>query len=125
MSRPDNSHYLLRAAAARHDHAVRRACEAIDTLERSGAPLTVAAVARVAGVSRGWLYSQADLREAITRLRQDRPKTPPVPQSERATPASLRERVEGLRAEVGRLREENALLREQLARRLGEERLRG
>ena len=123
MSRPDNTSHLLRAAAARHDRTIRRARDAIGELGRSGGPVTVAAVARTAGVSRGWLYNQSELRQAITRLRQDRPGAPAVPQPERATSASLRERVEALRAEVGRLREENAVLREQLARRLGEERL--
>lgn len=124
MTRPDNSHHLLRAAAARHDLAVRRTREAIDALDRSGAPLSFAAVARAAGVSKGWLYSQAELREVITKTRSDRPDAlPAVPLSERATTASLRERVETLRSEVGRLREENAILREQLARRLGEERI--
>lgn len=123
MSRPDNSQYLLRAAAARHERAVHRARDAINALERSGAPITVTAVARAAGVSRGWLYSQSDLRETITTMRRDRPDASAVPRAQRATSESLRERVESLRAEVGRLRDENAILRDQLARRLGEKRL--
>ena len=35
-------------------------------------PITFTAVARAAGVSRGWLYNQSDLRDTIIRLRSDR-----------------------------------------------------
>lgn len=124
MTRADNTHHLLRAAAARHDLAVTRARAAIEALDRTAQPLTFTAVARAACVSRGWLYNQPDLRDTIIRLRRDRPTAPVVPSPERATPASLRQRLDDTRNEIARLRAENAILREQLARRLGEERAR-
>jgi len=123
VTRADNTHHLVRAAAARHDLSVSRARAAIDALERSAQPLTFTAVARAAGVSRSWLYNQPDLRDAITRLRCDRPTAPPVPSVQRATPASLRQRLDDAREEVARLRAENIVLRDQLARRLGEHRV--
>ena len=125
MTRADNTHHLVRAAAARHDRSLSRARAAIDALKRGGDPLTFTAVARTAGVSRSWLYDQPDLRDAIIRLRCDRPTAPPVPSAQRATPASLRQRLDDARADVARLRAENTVLRDQLARRLGEQRVRG
>ncbi len=122
MTRADNTQHLVRAAAARHDAAVSRARAAIDSLDRACRPVSFTAVARTAGVSRGWLYNQPDLRDAIIRLRRDRPGTPPVPSAQRTTPASLRQRLDDAKDEVARLRAENGVLREQLARRLGEER---
>ncbi len=124
MTRVDNSQHLVRAALARHQAAVARTGAAIQALERDAQPLTFAAVARAAGVSRSWLYSQPALRDTITRLRSDRPSSFAVPSPERATTASLRRRLDDARDEVARLRTENALLRDQLSRRLGEERAR-
>ncbi len=124
MSRADNAHHLVRAAAARHDVAVSRARTAIGAMDRAGKPITFTAVARAAGVSRGWLYNQPDLRDVIVRLRSDRPTAPPVPSPQRATPASLRQRLDDARDELARLRAENGALRDQLARRLGEQRAR-
>jgi hypothetical protein len=124
VTRADNTHHLVRAAVARHDRSLSRARAAIDALERDAGLLTFTAVARVAGVSRSWLYDQPDLRDAIIRLRCDRPTAPPVPSVQRTTPASLRQRLEDAKDEVARLRAENAALRDQLARRLGEQRVR-
>ena len=125
MTRTDNSHHLIQAAAARHDHAVSRAHAAIEALNQAGKPLTFTGVAHTAGVSRGWLYNQSDLRDTIIRLRGDRSTvTPAVPTSQRASAASLRQRLDDARDEIARLRAENTVLREQLARRFGEERTR-
>ena len=122
MTHVDNSRHLLQAAALKHDLAVARTRAAIESLDRAEGSLTFTAVARTAGVARSWLYKQPELREAITRLRQDRIGTPSVPTPQRATAASLRQRLDGLREEAARLREENAALRDQLARQLGEAR---
>jgi hypothetical protein len=125
VTRADNTHHLVQAAAARHDRSRSRVRAAIDALERGGEPLTFTAVARVAGVSRSWLYDQPDLRDAIIRLRRDQPMASPVPSVQRASPASLRQRLDDAKDEVARLRAENLVLRDQLARRLGEQRVRG
>lgn len=123
MTRADNTHHLVRAAAERHHLAVTRAHAAIETLDHAGAVLNFTTVAQTAGVSRGWLYNQPELRDAIIRLRSPRsPAAPAVPASERTTAASLRQRLDDVRDEIARLRADNAVLREQLARRLGEER---
>jgi hypothetical protein len=59
------------------------------------------------------------------RLRRDGPAAAPViPSAERATPESLRQRLDDARHEIARLRAENSALHQQLARRLGEERSR-
>jgi len=125
VTRADNTRHLLQSASARHDDALSRARAAIETLDRNGEPITFTTVALRAGVSRGWLYRQADLRDAILTLRTDRRATGPLlPATQRATVDSLRQRIDGLRAEIARLRDENAQLRERLARNLGEQRAR-
>lgn len=125
MTRADNTRHLLQSASDRHHDALSRARAAIETLDRNGEPTTFTTVALRAGVSRGWLYRQAELREAILTLRTDRQATGPLlPATQRATVDSLRQRVDGLRAEIARLREENAQLRERVARYLGEQRAR-
>ena len=124
MTRADNTHHLAIAAAARHDATTTRARQAIDTLDRAGSPITIAAVARAASVSRSWLYRQPDLRATIMRLRDlpGRARTAPLPATQHTTSESLRHRLDATRDEVTRLRADNALLRDQFARALGENR---
>jgi hypothetical protein len=125
VTRADNTHHLIRAAAQRHQRAVTRARAAIEALDRSARPVTFTAVARTAGVSRAWLYRQDELRDAIVRLRlQPSAIAPTVPSDQQASTASLRQRLDSLREEIAALRSDNAHLRDQLARRLGEERAR-
>lgn len=124
MSRADNSHHLQRAAAARHESAIARARNAIEQLDRAGIPVTFAAVASAAGVSRSWLYTDADLRDAITGLRRIRPaNSTAAPAAQRASTDSLLERLNSARDEITRLRAENTTLHAQLARSLGEQRM--
>lgn len=122
MSRADNSHHLRRAAADRNDAARDRARAVIEDLDRTGKPVTFLGVARAADVSRSWLYSQPDLHAAIVALR--RPDTAPTPFAQRASNDSLRQRLDAARQDIAGLRVDNAALREQLARSLGEQRLR-
>ena len=114
---------LGKAAAARHDRAVARAEQALRALDQDGAAISFQAVARRAGVSRQWLYTQPALREEIQRLRERGPAPRDlVPARQRASEASLRQRVESLRAENRRLREENASLKQELAIAYGRQR---
>lgn len=123
MSRADNSHHLQRAAVARHESAMARARNAIEQLDCACIPVTFAAVAAAAGVSRSWLYTEADLRDAISRLRRSRSATSTAaPAAQRATTDSLLERLDSARDEITRLRAENTTLHAQLARSLGEQR---
>jgi uncharacterized protein DUF6262 len=111
------------AAAERHRRAVERAQRALRDLDHDGAAVSFQAVARRAGVSRQWLYTQPALRAEIEQLR-DRAATQAddVPARQRATEASLRQRLATLRAENQRLREENTNLKAELALAYGQQR---
>lgn len=123
MSRADNTAQLRRAATDRHDDAISRTVAAIRDLDRTTTTVTIASVATTAGVSRSWLYQQPDLLDAATQLR-DRAAPAPIPRAQRATDESLRQRLTTANTEIRSLRDENAELREQLARALGEQRIR-
>lgn len=126
MTRVDNAHHLQRAAAARHAATVERATRAIEELDKAGQTITFAGVALAAGVSRGWLYSNVDIRAAIVGLRRQPAarQTRHLPAAERESVSSLRQRLDAARSEISRLRADNSGLRDQLARLLGEQRLR-
>jgi small-conductance mechanosensitive channel len=118
MRRADNSAFLAQANARRHQAALSAAHHAIQQLQRQGQPVTFSTVAQSAGVSRGWLYRQDQIRDLISQ--QPSPKPPAIRlTAQRATADSLRQRLDAARAEITRLRAENHSLREQLARHLG------
>jgi Family of unknown function (DUF6262) len=83
---------LTPAAAARHQRTIERAEQALRDLDREGATISFQSVARHAGVSRQWLYTQPALRAEIERLRQRRAPVQGggIPARQRATEASLR-----------------------------------
>jgi Family of unknown function (DUF6262) len=126
--RADNSRFIVQAARRRSQATRERAIQALRRLVAKGDPVTFETVARTAGVSRSWLYGQADLRLEIGRLRVQQERqgravsTPPVPARQRTSDASLRRRLEVVNVEIRRLRHENQELREQLAWALGERR---
>jgi len=122
--RADNSAHIIAAARRRSDDARRRAVTALRRLDADGQPITFSTVASAAGVSRSWLYAQDDLREQIGRLRtrQQAPSSPPVPDRQRATPASLLRRLQAATARIRVLESENRQLRDALERALGEQR---
>ena len=109
---------LAKANARRHQSALLAARHAIDQLCREGRAVNFGSVSRAAGVSRAWLYRQADVRESIGRLRSSGRQVPPGA-AQRASLSSLRQRLETARGEISRLRAENSALRGQLARQLG------
>lgn len=118
----DNRRHLLEAAAASHLNAVAKARRALRELDRSGQPITFHAVAKAAGVSRSWLYRDADMRGEIERLRAATASPAGLPAAQRATADSIRQQRDALNAELTRARQEIRDLREQLARQLGEQR---
>jgi hypothetical protein len=120
--RADNSRHIVAAARNRHEHTRAKAIQALREIDAAGAAVTFDAVARAAGVSRSWLYTQSDLRAEIERLRaeQRRASTDPVPARQRASDASLLRRLEEANERNRRLAEENRQLRQQLARALGD-----
>lgn len=107
---------LGRAAAARHHRAVERAQQALRGLAGEGAPISVQGVARRAGVSRRWLHTQLAPRSETERSR-DQPHAvgAGIPARQRATGASLRQRLESPRAQAQRLRGENTYLKAEIA----------
>jgi hypothetical protein len=130
---PDN----LRAAAQRKRHtATERAETALNTLIKTGEPITFRGLARTAGVSIDFLY-RSPLRARVEQLRADQQATPPrraTHQPETDHPASQSSVVRALiarltdlkrhhRAEINRLETalaaaqgENLQLRRQLGR---------
>ena len=122
--RPDP---LAEAAARRHELTRSRAVQALRELDRSGARVTFAGVARAADVSRSWLYTQPDISGQIRRLRKTTDDTGPagaIPAGQRATDASLRARLTAALDRNKQLAGENARLRRQLAQALGDQRSR-
>jgi hypothetical protein len=115
---------LSQAAARRHELTRAKAIQALRELDRAGTPITFAAVASAARISRSWLYAQADIRSQIQRLRDTRNPRPavPVPPGQRATDASLHARLTAALARNQALTDENTRLRRQLARALGDQR---
>lgn len=123
--RADNSHHLAAAARQRAEQTRTRALRALRRLDEAGVAVTFEAIAREAGVSRSWLYGQADLRAEIQALRtRSRPSSPApmTPQRQRASDASLLRRLEAATARLRQLEEDNQQLREALAEALGETR---
>ena len=120
----DNSHHVISAARRRAQATRSRAVAALRRMDNAGLPVTVDALAREAGVSRSWLYSQPDLRAKIQRLR-DRPRPaagPLVPDRQRASDTSLLRRIEVATQRIRELETDNKRLRQALAEALGEHR---
>jgi Zn-dependent peptidase ImmA (M78 family) len=119
MARADNSAFLAQANARRHQAALLAARHAIQELQRQGQAVNFSTVAQSAGVSRGWLYRQDQIRGLISRQQALKPPAARRATAHRATVDPLRQRLDAARAEITRLRAENHSLREQLARHLG------
>ena len=120
--RPDP---LSQAAARRHELTRAKAIQALRELDRAGTPVTFAAIASAARISRSWLYTQPDISDQIRKLRgtTDRAGSAgTIPAGQRATDASLRARLTAALARNQRLTDQNTQLRRQLARVLGEQR---
>ena len=120
--RPDP---LSAAAARRHELTRSRAVQALRELDRAGVPVTFAGVAKAAGISRSWLYTQPDISSQIRRLRQETTAAGSaggIPAAQRATDASLGARLAAALDRNKQLADDNARLRRQLAHALGDQR---
>jgi len=122
--RRDHHAHLAVAARRRHELTRAKAIQALRELDRAGTTVTFEKVARDAGVSRSWLYTEPDIRAEIEKRRDAtrRTTTTPVPASQRASDPSLRARLEAVLERNRKLTEENQRLRRQLAHALGESR---
>lgn len=120
----NNSIHLIRAAHKRHEHTRAKAIAAMHELDRNGAAITFESVARHAGVSRSWIYTQTDLKDEISRLRAQRRTEPntALPARQHASDDSLRRRLEIANRRNRELVDENQRLRRQLACALGHNR---
>jgi uncharacterized protein DUF6262 len=123
----DNSRHLIIAARRRHELTRSRTIRALRELDASGGAVTFEIVAKSAGVSRSWLYTQPDIRAEIERLRGLHHRAPAqaVPARQRTTDPSLLQRLEIANARNRELAEDNQRLRRQLAQALGELRAAG
>lgn len=113
MTTSERSKAMVAAAHRRHEETRRKAIDALRRLDADGEPVSFVAVARAAGISRAWLYRDADIRAEIERLRDLHlpPARPRAPFAERASASSLRQELGALRAREAELRNENRLLR--------------
>jgi hypothetical protein len=72
----DNTAHLITAASQRHELTRSKAIRAVRELDAAGTTVTFESVARAAGVSRSWLFTQPDIRDEVLRLRNlGRPRT--------------------------------------------------
>jgi hypothetical protein len=114
--RSDNSHHLIHAARRRRTDTLERARRTLHELGETGQRHTVTQIAAHAGVSRSWLYTQPELRDQLRRLTTlpdtGRPATQPT---ERASDASLRQRLALAHERIRELDDENRQLRNQIA----------
>lgn len=89
--RADNSRHLITAAQQRAEQTRRRAVAALRRMDATGMPISFESLSREAGVSRSWLYAQADLRHEVERLRarhQPQPFRSVSPDRQRASETS-------------------------------------
>lgn len=118
----DNRHHLAASAARRSDETRQKTIEGLRRLDTTGTPITFTTVAAEAGVSRSWLYRDPHIRTEIERLRVATRDAAPTPAAQRASDASLRERIETLLDDNRTLRRENRHLQEQIEMLLGRQR---
>jgi hypothetical protein len=116
----DNTAHLITAARRRHELTRAKAIRALHELDHAGGQVTFETVARTAGISRSWLYSQPDIKDQIQQLRTRGTSSLPVPARQRASDASLLHRLQIASERNRQLASENQRLRRQLAEALGQ-----
>ncbi len=121
--RADNTEHIIAAAKKRSRATTSRAIAALRKIDNSGGAVNFDAVAREAGTSRSWLYNQPELRSEIERLRsRQRPTPSRIPDRQRATDASLHQRLQTASDRIRQLENDNTRLRQALAEALGDRR---
>jgi hypothetical protein len=121
---PEPGIRLAEAARRRHELTRAKAVRTLRELDRAGTAITFDGVARTAGISRSWLYTQPDLRSEIERLREATRRDPAtaIPAAQRTSDPSLLHRLKAALDRNRQLTEENQRLRRQLAHALGDQR---
>ena len=112
----DGAHHLAQHARQRHERTLQRASETLTALADSGGPVSIAALAARAGVSRSWIYTQPELRDRIEQLQQRSSRiSRRADGAHRASDESLRRRLAVAHERNTQLCKENQQLRESLA----------
>ncbi|WP_329438222.1 DUF6262 family protein [Streptomyces canus] len=119
MPPADNTAALAEATRRRSERARSHAEKAITAAQRSGSRTSFAAIAKTAGVSRSWLYTQHDLVTAIRQLQNRQPATERTG-AQPASVASIQRRLEAALARIKQLRAENSDLARRLETAYGE-----
>ncbi len=117
--RADNTHHLIAAAEKRAADARARAEQALEAMQRDGHTASVSALARIAGVSRSWLYTQPDLLDQLEDQNTGA-RAAARAAGVRASDASLRRRLELAHHRIRQLTEENMRLRDRAAKAYGQ-----
>jgi septal ring factor EnvC (AmiA/AmiB activator) len=120
----DNSRYLTQAAQRRSVDTRRRALASIEALAKDGELVTPTTVARLAGVSRQWLYTCDEVMTAIAAAQTQTPRPAPGRSGRAASIASLKRRLEAATDTNKQLRQRVAELEAQVANLYGELRTR-
>jgi hypothetical protein len=113
--RADNSRHLVEAARRRSEQAAARARQALAEMQDAGQPFTITALAARAGVSRAWLYTQAEIRGQISALHHTTPARASRSAVTPASDASLRQRLTLALQRIRKLNDDNQRLRDQIA----------
>ncbi|WP_406177401.1 DUF6262 family protein [Streptomyces sp. NBC_00996] len=121
MPPADNTAALAEATRRRSERARRDAEKAISAAQRTGNRTSFAGIAKAAGVSRSWLYTQPDLVAAIRQL-QGRQTASERTGSQPASVASIQRRLETALARNKQLRAEDSDLAGRLETAYGENR---
>ncbi|MGH3970291.1 MAG: DUF6262 family protein [Mycobacterium sp.] len=122
----DHAHHLAQHARQRHECTLQRASETLTALAEGGGPVSIAALATRAGVSRSWIYTQPELRDRIEQLQQSSSRiSRRTDGTHRASDESLRRRLDLAHQRITQLRKENHQLREAVAHAHGQLRAAG
>lgn len=111
----DNTHHLLAATRKRSERARARTAEALKQIRQTGRTATVSELARTAGVSRSWLYTQPDLLDLLQQQKAPNHNSTSGVVTQ-ASSASLHRRLQLAHQRIRQLTDENTRLRERLAR---------
>jgi hypothetical protein len=118
----DSGNRLAEHARRRHEQTLQRAQAALAKLANNGGTATVAGLAREAGVSRSWIYTQPELRDLLEQLQHTKNPVGAAGRggNSRASEESLRRRLALAHQHIAQLRNDNHELRQMLARAHGD-----
>lgn len=108
----DQVERLTANARRRSEQTQQKAADALAAMATRGGTITVAGLAKEAGISRSWIYTQPELRDRIEQLNQAAaPRPPRSTAASRASLASLKRRLDLAHQRITQLRHENVELR--------------